>query len=108
MKPLAIVVCLVSVTLGGLAATQEGMPQQPKPTRDHEWLKKFVGHWATESRGSTGEGQPAAIVKGTIKAEMMGDFWLVNTMNANFNGTPFTGIHTIGYDVKKKLSLIHI
>lgn len=103
MKSLVFAIaCLVPIAALGFTATQEGMPEMPKPTKEHQWLKKFTGQWTTEAKGSAGEGQPEAIVKGTIKSEMMGGFWLVNTMDANFNGTPFKGVQTIGYDVNKK------
>ena len=104
MKPIVLAIAfLVSIPASGSAsAAQEGMPAMPKPTKEHKWLKKFVGHWDSESAGAAGEGQPVIKTKGTIKSRMMGDFWVVNTIEATVSGMPYKAVQTIGYDVEKK------
>lgn len=101
MKPSILTAMLLSVTLTGFTSAQE-MPEPPKPTKEHQWLKKFVGRWATTSKGVMAEGQPAMETTGTINSQMMGGFWVVNRMNAKVAEMSFRGIQTVGYDVKKK------
>ncbi len=101
MKPSIIVAtCLVFVGSTGFA--QDGMPEMPKPTKQHEWLKKFVGTWEMTSQGTPAEGMPPVEAVGTVKSEMLGGFWVVNKMDAKVSGMGFKGLQTVGYDVKKK------
>jgi hypothetical protein len=95
--------CLSSVLLSGFVGTQEAeMPQMPKPTKEHEWLQKFVGQWKTQSKGVAAEGQPVIETQGTITSQMVGRFWVVNNIEATVSGMAYKGVQTIGYDVKKK------
>ena len=77
-------------------------PSVPKPTEQHQLLKKFVGHWEMASQGVIGEGQPPVETTATMKSEMLGEFWVVNVMEGNVAGMKFKGVQTIGYDVKKE------
>lgn len=102
MKPSVITsTLLLALTMSGLATAQQ-MPTPPKPTKEHGWLKKFVGRWAVTSRGVAAEGQPAIETSGTINSQMMGGFWVINRMSAKVGEMSFRGIQTIGYDAKKK------
>lgn len=104
MKRFAIVTaCILSVGIScfAAAAVQEGMPAMPKPTKEHEWLKKFIGHWETTSKGQAGAGAVME-VSGTIDSQALGGFWVVNKMDARMQGMAFKGIQTLGYDAQKK------
>jgi len=102
MKPATILtVGLLSIGIARIADAQ-ALPELPKPTDEHKWLKKFVGHWEMTSKGVMGEGQPPVETKGTIKSEMLGGFWVVNTMTGDVAGMKFKGMQTVGYDTKKK------
>lgn len=93
--------CLLSVVLSQLTAAQEP-PEMPEPTKQHQWLKKFVGRWEVTGKGVMGEGQPEMETTATIRSQMVGGFWVVNTMNGEASGTKFRGIQTLGYDAEKK------
>ena len=76
---------------------------QSEPTKEHEFLKKFVGKWEVETKGQAGEGQPEVAMNGTMEASMFGKFWMVNNCSYDMSGTPvMKGIQTIGYDADKK------
>ena len=80
----------------------EELPVDANPTAEHQWLKKFVGHWESVSKGVMAEGQPPIESKGTITSKMFGEYFLVNEMAASLPGMEFKGIQTIGYDTKTK------
>lgn len=74
-----------------------------EPTKEHEFLKKFVGQWEVKSKGSAGEGQDAVVMTGTMDSKMFGRFWLVNNCSYDMNGTPMMkAVQTLGYDPEKK------
>lgn len=77
-------------------------PSFPSAQDEHKWLQRFVGHWEVENSGSMGEGQPEMVTKGTIDSEMLGGFWIMNRMTADFGGIGFKGVQTVGYDADKK------
>lgn len=85
----------------GSVSAQE--PQAaPQPTKEHQWLKQFVGEWSSHSKAEPGPGQPGFECKGTFTAKMLGEFWVVNEMSADFMGSPMNGVQSIGYDEQKK------
>lgn len=95
LSVLAVLVCLTSVC-------QAQAPEFPKPTKEHEWLKKFEGEWACNSKTVDAPGQPSMECKGTMTSTMLGGFWVVNRMDNDMQGMAFQGLQTIGYDTKKK------
>lgn len=58
----------------------------PKPDKNHEWLKKFVGQWEMESEWRDGTDQPP--MKGTAKetVRMVGDLWMVGEHTMSMPG----------------------
>lgn len=77
-------------------------PEFPTPTKEHQWLKQFVGKWETQSEGTMGPSQPTVKAKGTLDGRMLGGFWVVNELQMDVMGSSVTGIQTIGYDPAKK------
>lgn len=77
-------------------------PAMPKPTAEHDWLKKFAGDWDIETEIYMEPGKPPMKVKGTETAKMLGGFWVVGENKGEFMGQPFTGVMTFGYDPEKK------
>lgn len=74
----------------------------PKPTKENEWLQKFVGTWESEVEIYMEPGKEPMKSKGSEVARMIGGFWLLSEVNAEMMGTPFTGIMTLGYDAKSQ------
>ncbi|KLU06771.1 hypothetical protein RISK_001085 [Rhodopirellula islandica] len=85
----------------GDAAAQE-QPAMPKPTQEHQWLQQFSGVWTTKSESSMGPDQPPVQSEGKMTSRMLGGFWLTNTMEGDYAGTPMHGIQTIGFDETKQ------
>lgn len=100
MKPFPLLAVLALFSSTSLLAQE--VPDFPKPQKEHELLKKFVGEWETTAEAEGPPGQPAMECHGTIKAEMLGGFWVVNEMQADMMGVQFKGVQTIGYDPKTK------
>jgi len=80
----------------------EETPAFPQPQKEHEWLKQFAGEWEAESEAVAGPGQPAMKCKGTMKARMLGGFWVVKELKNEAGGVTVDAVQTIGYDAKSK------
>ncbi|WP_206028732.1 DUF1579 domain-containing protein [Thalassoroseus pseudoceratinae] len=87
--------------LSGTAIAQE-QPEFPGPTKEHQWLKKFVGEWSMTSKATMGPDQQPIECSGTMQARMIGEFWVVNEMKSTSQGMTGKGLQTIGYDPDKK------
>jgi hypothetical protein len=85
---------LAAVVLAGSGFAQE----QPKPGKEHDFLKKLEGKWdAVMTLGGKDEKCTA-----TYKMDL-GGFWLTCTMDGELFGQKFTGKSSEGYcPIKKK------
>lgn len=74
-----------------------------KPTKEHEWLKRFVGEWKMEGECFMGPDKPAEKSSGTERVRMLGDLWLIGESTMQMPGVG-TGqaIMTLGFDPNKK------
>ena len=86
----------------GSHATAQEVPSSPPAQPGPQLLQKFVGEWTTESEGVAGPDQPPIKLTGTIRGRRLGDFWVVNEMEAEIMGTRMQALQTIGYDVSKQ------
>jgi hypothetical protein len=82
-------------------SAQDG-PPMPKPSKEHEWLKQFVGEWTTDGECSAGPDQPPIKMKGTDSVQAVGGFWIRSVSKGEVMGMNFEGHLTLGYDEKKK------
>jgi hypothetical protein len=89
------------VVLSAPVGAQEA-PAVPTPTKEHEWLKQFVGEWETEAEMVVEPGKPPVKSKGTETIRSLGGFWIVSEMHGDCLGVPVTGVMTVGYDPQKK------
>jgi len=95
MKLIACLALLAS------AAFQD--PPMPKPGKEHELLKQFVGKWDVTGKFFMDPDQPPLEIKGTDTAKMdMNDFWLLGHFKGDFLGKPFEGRSVMGYSPTKK------
>lgn len=83
-------------------AVQAGMPALPKPLAEHEWLQQFVGEWDSETESHLDLDRHPEEGRAFERIRPLGDFWIVNDIDAEMMGKPFHGIQTLGYDVAKK------
>lgn len=100
MKTRIVAIAIAALITGSWVSAQQ--PEMPKPQKEHEWLKQFVGEWDSEAEGVAGPGQPAVKCKGSMSTRMIGGFWMVSEIKGDMMGTPIHAIHTVGYDPKTK------
>lgn len=77
-------------------------PAESQATKEHQWLKQFVGEWTSTSKSGSAEGQADMAGTGTMRSEMLGDLWVINHMTADMAGTSVRAIQTLGYDPDRK------
>jgi hypothetical protein len=77
-------------------------PELPPPTKEHDWLKQFVGEWESRAEVTMAPGQPPITAKGGETNRMLGGFWMVSEGSSEIMGTHVRAILTIGYDPDKK------
>ena len=91
----------VAVLWSASAAVQA--QESPKPSKEHQWLERFVGEWEGEVETVTEPGKPPFKSKTTGKAHMIGAFWVVQEGKADLMGQPFVRAQIIGYDPQTSL-----
>lgn len=94
----AVAVPLVRSAVG---QAPEAPPTSPA-TKEHEWLKQFLGEWESEAEGSMGPDEPPTKCKGTMSCRALGDLWIVNSSRGEAMGVAVEAQQTLGYDPKKK------
>jgi hypothetical protein len=77
----------------------EGDFNMPPPTKEHEWLHRFVGEWESEVEMSMGPDQPPTRISGKETARMLGGFWLL--MEGGNEEMPYRFLLTLGYDPRQ-------
>ena len=95
------VLVLASQTLSAQEVAQE-IPQPSTVTKEHKWLKQFVGVWDVVAESPAGEGQPPIEGKAMMKSSMLGQLWVVNSSEHEVGGVKMKSIQMIGYDTQKK------
>src|SRR5437868_4101516 len=74
-----------------------------EPQKEHQWLKKLVGNWVSETDCKMGPDAPPSKMKGTDKGRMLGDLWAICDGTLEMpDGDPATTVMTLGYDPQKK------
>ena len=93
MKLIALVVALAAA-----------VPQEPpKPGKEHEALKPFVGEWTFMGKFYMDPAQPPMEFNGTETSKMvLGGFYLNSDVKSTMFGAPFEGRWTLTYSAMKK------
>ncbi len=103
MKRFAIagMMTMVLATAGVLVAQDVWTP--PPPTKEHEWLKQFLGEWESVAEMQMGPGVPAEKCKGQEKVHALGDIWIVSNIEGEMPGGAgkMKGMMTLGFDAAK-------
>lgn len=75
---------------------------QVDPQKQHEWLKRLVGEWTTESESPAEPGQEAEKLTGEETVRMLGDVWVVLEGRSQMpGGGEGRSLMTVGYDPQK-------
>lgn len=78
------------------STTSAQTPSRLNPTKEHKWLRQFVGKWDTTTKA------PPMESKGEETVRPVGEFWIVAEHHSDFQGTPITSNFTLGYDPEKQ------
>jgi hypothetical protein len=71
-------------------------------TKEHEWLKQFVGDWTYEGEARMGPDKPPENFKGTESVRSLGELWILGEGRGEMPGGGMaTTLLTLGYDPKK-------
>lgn len=74
-----------------------------KPAKEHEWLQKLVGNWASEMECVMGPDQPPMKSKGTESVRSVGGLWTLGEGSGEMpDGGKMTSFMTLGYDPQKQ------
>ena len=101
MKTFAMLTALALFGANNSLFSQEPPPMEA-PTKEHQWLKQFVGEWESEAEVFHEPGKPPIRGKGTETARLVGGFWVVSQGESEMMGMKFSSVLTLGYDPKKK------
>ena len=71
---LSVVLLMGMTTL----VAQDGF-KMPAPTKEHEFLKQFIGGWDTDMEAIMAPGQPPIKCKGNMSSKAIGPFWQAKT-----------------------------
>lgn len=99
-KQLALLFTLSLVTALVAPATQA--QDFPKPTKENEWLTKFVGQWDSKSTAPGMADGEDATCSGTATYRMLGGFSLVADVKGDAGGMNMEAVQIIGYDPEQK------
>ncbi|HUG19659.1 MAG TPA: DUF1579 domain-containing protein [Planctomycetaceae bacterium] len=102
MKSLSYTFSALVTLLTVTNASAQELPEFPKPTKEHLWLKQFEGEWVSKSKASMGPGVPEIECQGKMTSRTLGGFWIVNQIEGDMMGMTMHGLQTIGYDTDKK------
>ena len=73
-----------------------------RPQKEHEWLQKLVGEWASEMSCKMGPDQPEFTTKGSESVRALGGFWTVGDGSGDTpDGKPCSTVMTLGFDPAK-------
>jgi hypothetical protein len=97
-----IAVAFLAVVLSSTSSFAQQIPEFPKPTKEHEWLNRFVGEWEAESECTPVPGGPVMKGKMQEKVHSIGGFWIVSEGDAEMAGMKMHMQMTVGYSPEKK------
>lgn len=107
MKTKIVATLLLVLLTGSFLRAQEAqpaadaMPAPTQPTREHEWLKKFVGEWEADSEVTHVPGEPPMACNSVIKTRALGDLWVVSELKTEAAGASVNALQTIGFDTQQ-------
>ena len=101
MKKLIITI-LSAAAFAAATFVYAQVPPMPEPTKEHEWLKQFVGEWESELEAFMEPGKPTVKSKGTEVCRAIGGLWVIGEGKTDMGGMTYGHLLTLGYDPEKK------
>lgn len=78
-------------------------PPMPKPSPQHELLKKEVGTWDATMQFWPTPDAPPITIKAKETVQLLGEaMWVVSHFESGYGGMAFAGSGTLGYDPMEK------
>jgi hypothetical protein len=102
MKKLVITMLGATAFAAATFVLAQDPPPMPQPTKEHEWLKQFLGEWESEVEAFMEPGKPPMKHKGTEVCRAIGGLWVVGEGKGEMGGMTFSHLLTLGYDPEKK------
>jgi len=102
MRKFAIAgVCAAVVASAAVVFAQDWTP--PAPSKEHQWLKQFIGEWESVAEMQMGPGMPAEKMKGSEKVHAIGELWIVSNLEGEMPGGAgkMQAMMTVGFDPAK-------
>lgn len=101
MKIRTFIKMTILAAVCGITTLSAQPPEMPKPSKEQEWLSKFLGEWEVDSQFHM-PGQDPVKGKGTESVKSIGGFWVVSYGTGEMMGNTMTFSMTFGYDAAKK------
>lgn len=101
MKKLIVAGCVGALLAGTAVNLAQEQPELPKPQKEHAWLEQLAGEWEADVEAIV-PGQEPLKSKGTESVRKIGGFWVLAENKGEFQGQPYTGLLTLGYDAGKE------
>lgn len=95
----------LAATLGAgltIGLTAGEPPAGPQPQKEHRWLQQLEGDWKTETQVVVSPGEPLLRSEGTETVRMIGGFWALCQVEGAVQGSPFSGVFTLGFDPEQE------
>jgi hypothetical protein len=84
-------------------AADQAASMKVEPTREHQWLQKFVGDWTYEMEAAMEPDKPPVKMTGSESIRALGDIWVQGSGSSPMpDGTQAETQITLGYDPTKK------
>ena len=84
-------------------AADQAAAMKVEPTREHEWLRKFIGNWTYETEAAMEPGKPPVKMTGTENIRAVGEIWVQGEGTSQMpDGEPAITMVTLGYDPIRK------
>lgn len=103
MAGAVLVLTGMGLVAGAAPPAQDEAFPVPKPTKEHDRLRKEAGSWDATVKSWMAPNTEPMVSKGTETGRMLaGGLWLVQDFRGEFGGREFRGHGQMGYDTNKK------
>jgi hypothetical protein len=100
---MAIHLIAVSLALAGVTLTWAQDSSLVTVQPEHKLLARLSGEWGFEKRTAPQDGaKPELLGKGTVSAELIGEFFVVSRWTGEVYGTEYKASQSLGYSSEQK------
>jgi hypothetical protein len=74
-----------------------------EPQKEHQWLKRLLGEWTSETEAAMKPGDAPSTMKGSETVRSLGDLWIIGESEGEVPGGGTAHMRlTLGYDPRKQ------